>query len=286
VDYREFTAHPSLAGRVRYWRLTGKRGAPLATDATGAPGAPDATRAFEAVLPDGCVEVIVHLGDPFLRRDAEGRVERQPRALVAGPGTRPVELAPTGRVDVIGVHIDVGGAPDWLDARPDELVDRLPALADVGGVWARDLAEELAEAEDGAWTCVLDRRLAAGAGAGDVARAGDAAIERAVARLRARAGAVPVGELARGLGLSTRQLERRFRARTGLAPKTFARLTRFQHALARLNAGAPSLADVALRSGYFDQAHLVRDFQRFAGASPTRFLRAPHELARHFVAGE
>jgi len=269
VEYRELAPHPSLAGRVRYWRLTGEGSAPRGTGATGA---------FEPVLPDGCVEVIVHLGDPFLRRDAEGQVERQPRALVAGPGTRPVELAPTGRVDVIGVHIDVGAAPDWLDAHPAELVDRLPALADVGGAWARGLAEELSEAGDGAWTRVLDRRL------GAAARAGDAAVERAVARLRE--GAVPVGVLARDLGLSLRQLERRFRARTGLAPKTFARLTRFQHALARMNAGAPSLADVALRSGYFDQAHLVRDFQRFAGTSPTRFLRAPHELARHFASGD
>jgi AraC-like DNA-binding protein len=100
--------------------------------------------------------------------------------------------------------------------------------------------------------------------------------------VRASGGRTSVDELARAVGLSARQLERRFRARVGLGPKLLARITRFQHAF-RLARRTPNLAEVAARAGYFDQAHLVRDFRQFAGAAPSRFLAREHELARQFA---
>jgi len=259
VRYVELEPAAPLRGRVRFWRLSG----------TGAERAP------EPVLPDGCVELIVHLGDPF-RVETERGLELQPRMLLVGPGTRPVHLAPTGRVDVIGARFEAGAARALAGARLEQLVDVIPALEAVHGELARGLAEELAEPRRGErWTEVLARRLTPWLGAGDPA------VERAVARLRGTAGRSTVDALAGELGLSTRQLERRFRAHVGLGPKLFARLTRFQHAW-RLAGRAPSLAAVAARAGYFDQAHLVRDFRQFAGAPPSRFLREEHELARLF----
>jgi AraC-like DNA-binding protein len=93
--------------------------------------------------------------------------------------------------------------------------------------------------------------------------------------------------------LSARQLERRFRHATGIPPKLFGRMRRFQrvfHALESPDgrwAESPygRWADVALRCGYYDQAHLIRDFRQFAGKPPAALLAGDSDLARHFLDG-
>ena len=57
----------------------------------------------------------------------------------------------------------------------------------------------------------------------------------------------------------------------GYGPKTLARILRMRRALDLARAGAP-LAEVAVRSGYADQAHLTREVRDLAGVPPTRLL--------------
>ncbi|MEV7626584.1 helix-turn-helix domain-containing protein [Actinoplanes sp. NPDC089786] len=90
-------------------------------------------------------------------------------------------------------------------------------------------------------------------------------------RLLATGGTVTVRDLAAEVGWSTRHLTTRFRAETGLGLKEAARVTRFDRARRRLRPGV-KLADLAAATGYFDQAHLARDFHAFAGVAPTRWL--------------
>src|SRR5262249_42838854 len=88
-------------------------------------------------------------------------------------------------------------------------------------------------------------------------------------------GRAPIGELAEELGWSHRRLIARFRDHIGLTPKTLARVIRFDRAVRRLHASQPeNLAELAFDCGYFDQAHLNRDFREFAGTSPTAFIAA------------
>jgi AraC-like DNA-binding protein len=80
-----------------------------------------------------------------------------------------------------------------------------------------------------------------------------------------------VEELARDLGLSVRQLERRFRRGVGISPKQFAMLLRFGQSL-RWHSQGLRTADIALACGYFDQSHFTRAFERIAGRPPGRFF--------------
>jgi AraC-like DNA-binding protein len=90
-------------------------------------------------------------------------------------------------------------------------------------------------------------------------------------------GRAPVSTVADRAGLSTRHLTTLFHREVGRAPKTVAMLMRFEHATARIaesvrRCASVDLAAVAANTGYSDQAHLTREFVRFAGASPRRWV--------------
>jgi AraC-like DNA-binding protein len=91
--------------------------------------------------------------------------------------------------------------------------------------------------------------------------------------LRRSGGRASVGALAAELGWSHRRLIARFREHVGMAPKAVARVMRFDRAVRALRSPDRGLAEIAYDCGYFDQAHLNRDFRALAGTTPTA-LRA------------
>jgi AraC-like DNA-binding protein len=86
-------------------------------------------------------------------------------------------------------------------------------------------------------------------------------------------GRLDVATLAEGAGLSVRHFTRRFVGQLGVRPKLFARVVRFQSALETkaLNA-QKSWTEVAHDFGYYDQMHMVHDFEQLAGGTPTSML--------------
>ncbi|MGH9573217.1 MAG: helix-turn-helix domain-containing protein [Candidatus Acidiferrales bacterium] len=79
-----------------------------------------------------------------------------------------------------------------------------------------------------------------------------------------------------------------FAQNIGLTPKLLCRILRFQHArrlaenrdrrrgalTASYREGAElDWAEVAIECGYYDQSHLIRDFQNLSGLSPSEYIR-------------
>lgn len=162
-----------------------------------------------------------------------------------------------------------------------ELLDRSVSLeAVLGRARSSELCERICEAEgDRARVLAVEQFLT------DLPFATDTLVARA-AVLLTQGNALSVAETAAELGVSERQLERRFRHRVGVSPKQFARLARFECAVAAANAqlsstsrapdeasdARPSLAQVAQRAGYYDQSHLVREVREFTGMTPKQLF--------------
>ncbi|MFF7328680.1 helix-turn-helix domain-containing protein [Streptomyces sp. NPDC008150] len=230
------------------------------------------------------------IGAVTLLLDLEGRVR------ISAPGREPVTLASlysgmtTGAV--VGEHggrltgievlltpwaaFGMFGTPQHeLAGRPvdpDELPHALGARAnarrwhDVAG-----LSDALAALPG--WPArmrLLDDVLTYWTGAGGRS---SARVVRAWSELTRTGGTLPVPRLAAEVGWSVRQLESRFREQIGLGPKAAARVLRLQRAR-RLLAAGRGQAETAALCGYYDQAHLGREFRAMTGCTPGEFATA------------
>lgn len=155
-----------------------------------------------------------------------------------------------------------------------ELARRVVGLEDVFGSAGRALTEQLQHTPS--WEArfaLLDRLI--------VRRISEArAVSDCVAwswrRLEQTGGLVDIGVLAEETGFSRKHLISRFHEEIGLPPKLLGRLMRFDRVLRLLKSGGGggrSWAELALDHGYYDQAHLIRDFRQFTGSPPSEFLR-------------
>ncbi|MDQ6788302.1 MAG: helix-turn-helix domain-containing protein [Acidobacteriota bacterium] len=100
----------------------------------------------------------------------------------------------------------------------------------------------------------------------------DAKVAEAVKIISTAAGEVKISDVAQAVGMSIRQLQRRFRRASGLTPKQFARVQRFRAAAIKLaDDGQAKIADCAFELGFADQAHLNRECVSLAGRSPKSF---------------
>jgi AraC-like DNA-binding protein len=173
----------------------------------------------------------------------------------------------------VGVQIDFTalGARLFYGRPLDELANRSVACADLLGAAGERLASRLFEVPTwDARFAILDTEIGA-----RIERARRLALEIDWAwhALTSSAGTVRIAELLHETGWSERHFATTFRREFGLTPKAFARVLRFGRAVETLSRGdGPSLTDVALACGYYDQAHFNHDFQRFAGVTPTALL--------------
>jgi len=91
-----------------------------------------------------------------------------------------------------------------------------------------------------------------------------------------------VADVSREIGWSRRWLCQAFGESVGMTPKRYSRLLRFQKVVRQVASGHRiDWADLALSSGFFDQAHLAHEFRAFSGLSPERFLAADRPSPNH-----
>jgi AraC-like DNA-binding protein len=241
------------------------------------------SHAQERVLPSGTFELVLNLADDEFR--IYGGVEpcrRLGGAIVSGPYVRPFGIDTREHASVVGAHFKPGGALPFLTVPPGAIGG---AHVDLAALWGRraadELRERLASADSSARRfAVLEKSLTAHL----PRRPGHPAVPVALCLL-ARPGAT-VRRVAEHLELSSRRLEEVFRAEVGMSPRPFARIRRFQRALALAGRpAAPRWGALALAAGYFDQSHLIRDFVELSGFSPERLIaRATVPVKENHVA--
>jgi AraC-like DNA-binding protein len=228
-------------------------------------------------LPSPYLTLIITLDDPLTV--AEHPDPHAPAdsylTLAGGLHTVPALITHEGRQSGVQITLSPLGARALFGLPAGELASIDVEATEVLGQTARELHERMREAPD--WPArfaVIDRLLCARADLDQVVHPG---VAQAWQLILSSGGAIPVGRLAESVGWSARRLQDRLRAETGLTPKAAARVARFDRARRKLqrrvSAGEPPrLALLAADCGYFDQAHLAREFRDLAGCAPSAWL--------------
>ncbi|WP_028477383.1 helix-turn-helix domain-containing protein [Nocardia sp. CNY236] len=194
------------------------------------------------------------------------------RCVLSGLQARAALIAQQGDQEGVAIALTPLGCRTLFGIPAAALWDTSIELADVAGPVGRQLWERLQEAPT--WRerfAACDRVLSALA---DHDRVVGPELTWAWHTLVDTGGNITTGLLAERIGWSRQHLTRQFRREFGLSPKPAARITRFGRARRMLaqTTSSHTIAQVAAACGYYDQAHLDRDFAELAGTSPTSWL--------------
>jgi AraC-like DNA-binding protein len=256
MRYQEFAIRPELAPYVQVvWGL----------ESDGIEAAPP-----EQILPDGIVEVVFHYGDPWLTSVAGDPPFVQPQGFAISMLRKYIEIMPNGRTGFVAVRFFPWGAYHFFS---EPIRNFLDGTVDCGVLWSEAFADWRADFMgadgDGQRVEMVQDFLVAQL---QVHRKEEAELERAIRLIRERGGQLTMAAVCAAVGLTKKQLERKFLARVGTTPKVFSRVVRFLNICRHLQLyEGRSLSQLALECGYYDQAHFIREFREFSGFSPTKF---------------
>jgi AraC-like DNA-binding protein len=215
------------------------------------------------------MELIINVGErPFRIYDRidQGKFEQFHDLLICGVQREAIFTNSSNRA--LGVHFKPGGALPFLRMSLAELRDKHISLETIFGASARRLHCKLIEEQRiNRMFMILESYLMT-----NMARplSHHPAVALALEEFMNISAARTVSEVAKMTGYSRRRFIELFNDEVGLTPKLFSRIQRFQAALELVRQANPiSWSEIALACGYYDQAHLIRDFQIFSGLTPT-----------------
>lgn len=223
------------------------------------------------ILPDSCVELVIHFNDPYKTTFSNNETAIQPQSFVVAQMNNFIEIQPNGKTGMISVRFSAQGAYHFFGMPMKEIANGVVDLKLIWNNLAKEIEERIVSCDDtNQRSEIIQHYLLI-----QLAKNGkvDTTLDHSLSLIYSTQGQIRVGEIATKLGMSNRQLVRKFGNSIGLSPKEFARIIKFIGSLNYLKASrGDNLAEVAHTCGYYDQAHFIHDFKEYSGLTPLQFL--------------
>jgi AraC-like DNA-binding protein len=225
----------------------------------------------EAVLPNGCTEVMINLGPRHRVFQGLGTGVWD-RSWFSGLHERAIFIESLEGTHLVSARLHPFGAAMLFGARAAQAANTIVDLETLVGREAVRLRSALRAAETPAARFVILEEFLRGHRTNGFLPL--PFVREAAARIERAHGDLRVAALHRGLDVSRKHLAVSFRRCLGVSAKAYARIRRFVWTLERLRQSTVvEWSRLAVEAGYSDQSHLVRDFRRIGAASPTEYLQ-------------
>lgn len=228
--------------------------------------------------PSSFASIVFNYGNTYTVSNQQHSKLAVPSFFITGQATGRYELSLSGKIGMVGVVFKPAALATFFNLPMYELTEERLDLASVLGKSVQDLGEQIAEAKNRQqrlkllenWLLELYREKAS---------AFDG-IDFAANLILDNSSTLEMDDLLRQVFMSRRQFERKFFMKVGVSPKYYMRIRRIGqicNTLVRQRKADWQLLIGA--GGYFDQAHFIKEFKHFLGATPSQYFKNNQELA-------
>ncbi|WP_316839156.1 helix-turn-helix domain-containing protein [Pedobacter gandavensis] len=228
----------------------------------------DTDNSYIRVLPDACVELFLNYTSTPVAIISN---ELHKGSIVISRMSRPKDVQMRKGNGVVAICFYPGMAYKFVKIPLHTLSDTTLSLTDIWGAAVADLEEEMAGSSSNEVRVNLVQKYLFKELANSK---DDLHIAHCLRQVQLSGGLIPVGRLVSDTGLSQRHLSRKFQEYVGLSPKEYLRVSKFILSLNHLKSYPMfSLTELAYKSGYYDQAHFIRDYKDYTGYTPGQVLK-------------
>lgn len=226
----------------------------------------------DTVFPSGCMEVIFNLGSGKWQSTAGNGFVTTPAIELWGQLTRPLAIRSIGRNTMLGIRFWPHGAARFLKDGIEQFNNQIIDYGDVSGTAVQTLHAQLLELYT--WderVALLEAFLYKQLLTADKGRDKLTLVADVMHELKQEDFFDNIENVASRYGITGRYLQKLFLKHTGLTPKLYSKIHRFQNSLGQVAKGGATLTSIAHTCGYYDQSHFIRDFRTFTGLAPSDF---------------
>src|SRR5688572_15281906 len=238
----------------------------------------------DTVFPSGDMEMIFNLGEGVWESSVENKFFRTPQIELWGQITKPLAIKSKGRHTMLGIKFLTHSAAYFFDDEIGMYNNLVSDVGDIIGSPVKILHSQLLETTELTRRIELIEKFLLKRLAGNEKKSSRIdKVANILTSIKKDTAENNISTIASRHGITPRYLHKLIYQHTGLSPKSFNKINRFQLSLRLIAKNEQPFTSIAYDCGYFDQSHFIRDFKSFTGVTPSAYLENKFSVNQAFL---
>lgn len=242
---------------------------------------PDGEEHIQRIVPSGLLELVFYFNDK--PEPAARNKSLNENTLITGQLSEYYDLKITGKISLFSIIFQPHGLAAFLDLPLQELYNQNVPLQLIFKNEVKEIESKLFEAKSFTERIAIIENYFYKLLNNKGLRYNYDRINNSISKINQSKGIVDINDLAFEACYSRKQFERNFSSLVGTSPKQFLKIIRFQHAIDRKSRDKSiNLTELTYQCGYYDQAHMINDFQKLSGMTPRQYFNDCEPYSDYF----